>query len=65
MDDIERLLIERSEQTGAPLVEVLAALVKSALMSDEEDAFHVYGIDFINACDRNMMADNHPEQYSL
>lgn len=44
-------LLNTSRETGATPCILLAELVKSVLLSDDDDPCHVYGIDFIRGCE--------------
>lgn len=51
---VDRLLVallDESEETNTPVCELLSELVKACLLSDDDKAHHVYGLDFIKQCD--------------
>lgn len=52
VDRLLVLLVDESKEHNIPTSELLAGLVEACLLSDDEQDFHVYGIDFIRRCDK-------------
>lgn len=48
---LRETLLDTSLQTGLTPCSLLSELVKSVLLSDDDDPCHVYGIDFIRGCE--------------
>lgn len=51
LDQLKRDLLAEARETGEPVAEVLARLVRECLMSDDADPCHVDGVEFIRTCD--------------
>lgn len=58
VEEFKRLMVKAGLECGAKPCEILSALVNDTLLSDETDQCHVYGLDFIKACDK-AMCGNH------
>lgn len=49
--EMERLILMAQESTGKNPCQILSALVKEMLLSDDSDPCHANGIEFVKACD--------------
>ena len=58
VEEFKRLMVKAGLECNAKPCEILSALVNDTLLSDETDQCHVYGLDFIKACDK-AMCGNH------
>tara|TARA_R110000772_G_C13310322_1_gene440446 strand:- start:34430 stop:34726 length:297 start_codon:yes stop_codon:yes gene_type:complete len=54
VEEIKRLMTLAGLECKAQPCEILSALVNDTLLSDDTDPCHVYGLDFIKACDKAM-----------
>lgn len=54
VEEIKRLMVLAGLECKAKPCEILSSLVNDTLLSDDTDPCHVYGLDFIKACDKAM-----------
>ena len=60
VEEFKRLMTLAGLECKAKPCEILSALVNDTLLSDDTDPCHVYGLDFIKACDK-AMCGNHEQ----
>jgi len=53
--ELQRKLISASQEGEKPIVDYLAALVGRCLLSEDNDAAHVNGIEFIQRVDKEAL----------
>jgi hypothetical protein len=58
VEEFKRLMVKAGVECQAKPCEILSALVNDTLLSDDSDPCHVYGLEFIKACDK-AMCGNH------
>lgn len=58
VEEFKRLMVLAGLECNAKPCEILSALVNDTLLSDDTDPCHVYGLDFVKACDK-AMCPNH------
>lgn len=58
VEEMKRLMVLAGRECNAKPCEILSGLVNDTLLSDDTDPCHVYGLDFIKACDK-AMCNNH------